>query len=476
MRRTSTPEVAQGRADRADASHAVPDPTTALARWRTQALQGVLTTTALVAAVAYVPGTYAAASDGVWTIVVLNTLGWAAVGILASWRALPYRTRAVTFLALWFAFSAALTALAGPIGAGLAWMLALPVLAALLFGRPGAWAAVGGLAVLAVAYGVALQTGVTTRPPGVPGQPYTLPTWAAGAGSVTFLAVLLSSAILHVFGGLRRHAEELHDATHRLQASLEERQRLERELVAAGKARAVATLASGVAHDLNNLLVPMLAAGTAARDSADPGSTQRQRLNLVVTAAERARELSRRMVAFGRDNAERAPVAVDPLVQEVAALLRPSQPHGVHVHVVLNAEGACVHATEGELHQVLMNLATNAMRALPGDRGSVTIATHASDEAASIEVQDEGVGIPAEDLERVFEPYATGSHARAGTGLGLAIVRHVIDSLGGQVWLTSTPGVRTVATVQLPRVPPPSEARPRNGVGDATHGATPGGR
>lgn len=438
--------------------------------WRARVLQTTLTTTAVVVAVAYVPGVTAAVAEGLWSVVVLDTAMWLLVVALALGRGLPFGVRAGTFTTLLFAFSSALLWLLGPVGAGIAWLLAVPVFATLFFGVRGAIAAVLAMVAVAVAFAGLLIVGAADPSGDVPGPAYDLLAWLASAGSVVFLAVLLSAAIVRVMGGLARSTDELRRANERLAQTLHERERLEAELVRSAKARVMGTLASGIAHDLNNLLVPMLVAGSLARDATPGGSPQRRQLDLVVGAAERARDLSRRILAFSRDDrVERSPVALGPIVEQAIALLRSAGPATVVFRLELRATDVRVSADPTELHQVVMNLCTNSARALSATGGTVVVGTCSVPGAAAVEleVRDDGPGIPADLVDRVFDPYVTSQRAGEGTGLGLAIVRHVVDSLEGTVELRSAEGVGTVVTVRLPTAAPDVEATPpRFGVGD----------
>jgi signal transduction histidine kinase len=447
-----------GTADAFAAPPEPPDAAASLQEWRSRILHRLLVTTAVVAAVAYVPGVMAAAAAGLYGLIVVDTLAWAGVIVLAAWRTLPFSVRAGAFLVIWYFLALALLWLVGPAGAGIAWLLSVPVLSALFFGRPGALLGVASVVLVGIAFGALLVVAPGAGAVAVPEPPYSLMSWIASAGSVVFLSVVLAVGIAHVITGIVRSADELRVANDRLVAALSDRERLEQELVRTAKTRALGRLASGVAHDLNNLLVPILVAGGEARDAARDGTRQRQRLDLVVSAAERARELSQRILTFGRDApTDRRPIAVVPLVHEVVDLVRGALPETIALRACLDVGDPRVLAEPGEIHQVLMNLCTNAAHALEERGGTIDVRASVDEGAAElvIVVQDDGPGIPPEDLERVFEPYQTSRKSSEGTGLGLAIVRHLAEGLGGSVSLTSSGGDGVVATLRLPLAPPP---------------------
>lgn len=435
-------------------SGAFAPPSAALAAWRAKALQSLLTLTSVVAAVAYVPGVWAAARDGVWAIVALDTAVWVVVVALTFARRLPYRVRASAFLVIWFVFAAALTVLTGPNGGGSVWLLATPVLAAALGGVRAATAVLVAVAVLAVAFGMMLGLDRSPQLLGVPEPHYTVATWAATAGSVVTLGILLAYALHLVLAGLRRTAAEYHQAALRLEHALDEQRRLEAELIATSQARALGALASGVAHDLNNLVTPIMAAGQLARDAATD-TDQRQKLEFILAAGTRAQGLARRILVFARSGrGQRAPIEVDGIVQEISALASASLTPGVAIRVDAQAPGALVTAEESELHQALMNPCMNAIRALGPSGGTVWLRSRRASDADTVvlEIEDDGPGIAEQTVDRVFEPYFTTESTGEGTGLGLSIVQHVVGSLGGTVVLRSELGAGVLVRIELPIV------------------------
>lgn len=427
-------------------------PTVALAVWRAQALQALLTVTSVVVAIAWVPGVWAAVQDGVWSIAILDTVVWVVVVALALARGVAYWLRASAFLVLWFVFATSLTVLAGPVGGGAVWLLATPVLAAVLGGVRAATAALVAIAVLAVALGAVLALEGSPQLLRVPEPRYSVSTWAATAGSIVTLGLLLTYVLHLTLAGLRRTAGGYHAAVLETEHALHEQRRLEGELIATSKARALGALANGVAHDLNNLVTPIMALGQLARD-AQTDAAQRRNLELILAAGTRAQGLARRILVFGRHGVgQRTPIEVDPIVHEIAALASASAPEGVEVRADVGATGARVRAEETELHQLLMNPCMNAVRALRADGGTVWLRSRwkPGDGRVVVQVEDDGPGIAHEVVERVFEPYFTTESSGEGTGLGLSIVQHLVESLGGTVALRSERGAGVLVSIELP--------------------------
>jgi len=427
--------------------------TRGLADWRESILQQTLWTTAILAGIAYVPGVTAAWSQQVWTVVVADTVGWGLVLVLAFWRNLAFTWRAGSFVAVWFVFALLLLWTIGPVGAGIAWLLAVPILAALFFGFAGAFTGIGAIAAASVLFGLLLplhQAGVLVR-----GPPYDLMAWLGSSGSLIFLSALLSLSIARLLRGLESSLIEQETGNRRLAEALEEREQLQEQLLHNQKQSALGTLASGIAHDFNNLLVPILMASEEARDEAPASSRQRHHLDAVINSALRARDLVRRILAFSRSTeVDRRPLAVEPLLREVGGLLRSSAPAGISFEFHFNAPDAHVLADPGELHQIIMNLGTNAILAMKDQGGNLRLALRREPDARelTIEVCDTGPGIPVELHDRIFDPFFSTREPGTGTGLGLAIVDRLTTALGGSISFHSTTGEGTCFVLRLAEV------------------------
>jgi CheY-like chemotaxis protein len=235
---------------------------------------------------------------------------------------------------------------------------------------------------------------------------------------------------------------DLSESNRRVSTVLAERENLQGELLRSQKQSALGTLASGIAHDFNNILVPILMASEEARDESPPGSRQRGHLDSVIASATRARNLVRRILDFSRSpSVERRPTAIEPILLEVGALLRSSAPAGIDIHYRIEAAGAHVLADAGELHQILMNLGTNAYLAMKETGGTLTLAVHRpAPGKVQIDVSDSGAGIPRDLHDRIFDPFFTTRSPGSGTGLGLAIVHRLVTAMAGTVSFDSEPG------------------------------------
>jgi PAS domain S-box-containing protein len=254
------------------------------------------------------------------------------------------------------------------------------------------------------------------------------------------------------------------DVTER-QEALEAKFALERRLQQTQRLESLGTLAGGIAHDFNNILGAILGFGEMALHKAKPGSDMQRHLNQVMQAGDRARLLVRRILDFSRSGVvERAPVHIQSIIEEVVSLLQPTLAKGVTIESDLNAGDAAVIGDSTQLYQVAMNLCTNALQATD-DASSVRVRLNRVDVSESrsllhgrvsagsyvcLEVEDTGIGIAPEILQRIFNPFFTTKRGNDGTGLGLSVVHGVVADHGGAIDVTSGLGVGTTVSVWLP--------------------------
>ena len=240
----------------------------------------------------------------------------------------------------------------------------------------------------------------------------------------------------------------------------------DRRLRQAQRLEAMGTLAGGIAHDFNNILGVILGFGEMALRDASKGSRLRRDLESVMTAGERGRALVDRVLAFSKSGvAERVAVHVEKVVREAVDLLMAKLPGSVRLDANLDAGRAALLGDPTQVHQVVMNLGTNAMQAMP--KGGVlsvsvrrerfeapraaTIGTVDKGEYVVLCVADTGVGMPPNIADRIFDPFFTTKEAGSGTGLGLSLVHGIVTQIGGAIDVASTVGSGSTFTVYLPR-------------------------
>ena len=245
----------------------------------------------------------------------------------------------------------------------------------------------------------------------------------------------------------------------------DDKEQLEAQLRQSQKMEAIGTLAGGIAHDFNNILGAILGYGELAHQESVEGSPLRRYLDNVMHAAERAKMLIERILGFSRSGlGDRAPVNFQFVVEETLELLEASLPAGIRLASRLDGSNLAVIGDATYLHQVAMNLCTNAIQAMESGgvlrvdlervdvtegrkqfRGSLNPGPY-----ARLTVGDTGTGIPVAILERIFDPFFTTKGVGRGTGLGLSLVHGIVTDLGGAIDVQSKQSEGTTFEIWLP--------------------------
>ncbi|MGD8453302.1 MAG: response regulator [Phycisphaerae bacterium] len=264
------------------------------------------------------------------------------------------------------------------------------------------------------------------------------------------------------------------DITERRHADALMRQK-EAQLRQAQKMEAVGALASGIAHDINNLLTVIFGSVANARRTHPEDETLANALDQTEAAAEQAANVTKGLLAFARQTAlEKKTVDLRKVIDRVARLLKRMLPASIDLVIEKpDITPVWVHADETHLQQIVLNLAINARDAMPdggtlricvsqipaAEAGPITMPTTETPACARLQVVDTGVGIPPKILDRIFDPFFTTKPRGQGTGLGLAITHSIVQEHGGNVSVTSTPGKGTTFTLAFPVAPPASGPR-----------------
>jgi PAS domain S-box-containing protein len=243
-----------------------------------------------------------------------------------------------------------------------------------------------------------------------------------------------------------------------------QRRRAEQQAIRTQRMESLGTLAGGIAHDLNNVLAPILmSTELLAQGETDP--RRLQLLDALVTSTNRGADMVRQVLAFARGvSGDRVEVDPADLLGGVLAIVRETFPRNIVIDCQLDQPLATLPADPTQLHQVLMNLLVNARDAMPdGGRircsarmvaidaqyASVTMGLEAGDHVL-IEVTDTGHGMSGDVIDRIFEPFFTTKEIGVGTGLGLSTSLAIVDSHGGHLGVYSEPGQGTTFRIHLP--------------------------
>ena len=266
-------------------------------------------------------------------------------------------------------------------------------------------------------------------------------------------------------GAIHHYEGFIENITERKNAEVE-RAKLEKQMLHSQKMDAIGTLAGGMAHDFNNILCAILGYTELALANSQIKGITRDNLEMVLKSANRARDLIKRILSFSRPaDLERHPLKLSVVLKEVVKLLHATLPSSITIQTSLRTEDDVVVADMTEMHQVLMNLGTNAghaMKARGGrlefeletvemDSGSAAGLAMAAGAYVHLMVRDTGRGMSPEVLERIFEPFFTTKAPGRGTGLGLTLVQKIITRSGGQIKVSSEEGRGTTFHVYLPK-------------------------
>ena len=248
--------------------------------------------------------------------------------------------------------------------------------------------------------------------------------------------------------GLRRYGT-LQDITALRLAEQRERE-LERRLLHSQKLEALGTLAGGIAHDLNNTLTPIMALSklTARRLTYD--DELRGNLETIFSASEQARDLVLRVLSFSRrDKVEKRLVGPSEIVNDVLPLMRATVPSSIQLGSRIE-EVPPILADPSQIHQVVINLVTNAAQAIEPHSGAITVLLERAGDQIRLSVIDTGRGMDEDTRRRIFEPFFTTKEVGQGTGLGLSIIDGIVSNHGGRIEVTSEPGEGTRFNIYFP--------------------------
>jgi len=260
---------------------------------------------------------------------------------------------------------------------------------------------------------------------------------------------------------------------------------LENQLQQSQKREAIGTLAGGIAHDFNNILASVIGYAELSIDLVDTDTTLHKNLEAVFKAGVRAKDLVKQILTFSRQaDQELRPIKLQPVVGEILKLSRSTIPSTIEIMQDISNACGSVMADSVQIHQIALNLITNAYHAMQDTGGKLEVtlneveltAIDIKDKAMSpgpyacLTVADTGHGIQKSLMDRIFDPYFTTKAKDKGTGLGLAVVQGIVNSYGGDISVYSEPGVGTTFRIYLPIIEAKREEKGSEDVDPAVGG------
>jgi PAS domain S-box-containing protein len=250
-------------------------------------------------------------------------------------------------------------------------------------------------------------------------------------------------------------------------ADITEQKCLEDQLRQAQKLESIGTLAGGIAHDFNNILYPLLGFAELLKEDLPTDSPLQEHINEILQATMRSKDLVKQILAFSRKGDQSAkPIKLHPIVKEALKLIRSSIPATIDIQQDIDSDCGLVIADPTQIHQVVMNLATNAFHAMEDSGGILKVSLKQKElvsasgpsiipaltpgNYALLTVSDTGIGIKKEILSKIFDPYFTTKGVGKGTGLGLSVAHGIVKTYKGEVLIDSTTGKGTDVHVYLP--------------------------
>lgn len=244
-------------------------------------------------------------------------------------------------------------------------------------------------------------------------------------------------------------------------------EKLEEQLHHTTKTEALGTLAGGIAHDFNNILSAMIGYGEIAKSKLDLQHPAQSDIQQMLDGGDRAVDLVKQILTFSRreSHGEYAVTRLQHVVLEIIEFLRPSLPSTIDLQYEIDQKCGSVYADASQLHQVMMNLCTNARQAIGEAHGAIRITLRKAQDSERaliaysevdnndylvLQVKDSGCGIERRSIGKLFDPFYTTKQQEQGTGLGLAVVQGIVQKHQGEIRVESSPGKGSVFSIYLP--------------------------
>jgi PAS domain S-box-containing protein len=292
------------------------------------------------------------------------------------------------------------------------------------------------------------------------GKPYELDLRICRPDGVEKTIITICEPKCDEVGNVVKLRGTIQDITERKKAE-EQKAKLESQLQQAQKMESIGSLAGGIAHDLNNILFPISGFSEMLLDEIPPDNHTRESIEQIYKSAKRGSDLVNQILAFSRQsNLQKLPIRIQPILKEVLKLVRATIPKNIELANHIDKDCGRVSADPTQIHQIAMNLITNAYHAVEEKGGSINIelkeTVFEKDDLIKpgkyvvLTVSDTGTGIDQSLIDKIFDPYFTTKVQGKGTGLGLSVVHGIVKEHGGDIRVYSEIGKGTVFHVYLP--------------------------
>ena len=280
----------------------------------------------------------------------------------------------------------------------------------------------------------------------------------------TIFDCLIQITSLEKSDSAKGHIVAITDFTEQKRAE-KERAQLQAQLSQTQKIESIGTLSGGIAHDFNNILFPIIGYTQMLLTDTPPDSPSISKLEKIYSAAIRAKDLIQQILTFARqDSSELKRMKLQPILKEALKLLRATIPTTININQQIDPECGVIKADPTQIHQIVINLMTNASHAMEeaGGKLTVTLKEVEFEEYDTIvpkikqgiysclTVADTGIGMHKEILEKIFDPFFTTKEKGKGTGMGLSVVHGIVNHMGGTIQVYSEPGKGTEFKVYFP--------------------------
>jgi len=257
---------------------------------------------------------------------------------------------------------------------------------------------------------------------------------------------------------------EFRDITERVKA-IADKEKIYWQLLQSQKMESLGSLAGGIAHDFNNILTPILGYTELLKIDIPSDSPLQSSIEEMQHATYRARDLVKQILTLSRQtDQEMKPIKLQPIIKEALKLLRASIPTTLDIQQDINPDCGIIYGDSTQIHQIIMNLVTNAYHAIENSNGNIVVTLNQiyleldqslfldlpEGEYALLKISDKGVGIPKNILDKIFDPYFTTKEKGKGTGLGLSVVQGILKSINGDISIYSEPNKGTEVYVYIP--------------------------